>query len=299
MSGSGAVRVAERVLAAGCMLGEGPVWDRARGRLWFTDIKQHQIHGFDPATGQHDTHQLHEQVGWVLPARGGRLLAGIKDGLHLFDPVSGTCVKVAEVPGEPAGNRLNDACVDSTGRVHFGSMDDGESADAGRFYRAHGREVAPHGPAGICITNGPAIAPDDTSIYFTDTLGKTILVAEMDADGTVGEARLFADVSRDFPEAYPDGPVCDAEGCVWTGLWNGWAVARYSPQGELLETVALPVANVTKLAFGGPDLTRAYVTTARKGLDAAALAAQPLAGDLFAFDVAVPGVALALAEFGL
>jgi sugar lactone lactonase YvrE len=59
----------------------------------------------------------------------------------------------------------------------------------------------------------------------------------------------------------------------------------------------VPAANVTKLAFGGPDMTRAFVTTARKGLDAAALAAQPLAGDLFAFDVDVPGVAPALADF--
>jgi sugar lactone lactonase YvrE len=67
-------------------------------------------------------------------------------------------------------------------------------------------------------------------------------------------------------------------------------VRRYAPDGTLLETVKLPVSNVTKIAFGGPDLKTAYVTTARKGLDAAALAAQPEAGDLFAFDVEVPGL---------
>ncbi len=52
----------------------------------------------------------------------------------------------------------------------------------------------------------------------------------------------------------------------------------------------LPCANVTKLAFGGPDLRTAYVTTARKGLGEAELAAQPLAGGLFAFEVPVPGL---------
>ncbi|WP_298191201.1 SMP-30/gluconolactonase/LRE family protein [Novosphingobium sp.] len=287
---------AEPVLAAGCTLGEGPVWDAARECLWFTDIKQHRIHNFDPATGKHESFAVPAQVGWVLPAKGGDLLAGLQDGLHFFNAVTGRCRYITPVPGEPLGNRLNDACVDSRGRVYFGSMDDGETADSGQFFRAYQGEIAQAGPAAICITNGPAIAPGDTRIYFTDTLAKTIHVASLEPDGTIGEAQLFADIARDFPDAYPDGPICDAEGCVWTGLWNGWGVARYSPDGALIGKVELPVANVTKLAFGGPDLTRAFVTTARKGLDASALAAQPMAGDLFAFDVDVPGVAPALAE---
>ena len=286
-----------RVLQACCTLGEGPVWDAARECLWFTDIKSHRIHSFDPVTGRHESFPVHDQVGWVLPAKGGQLLAGMRDGLYLFDPATGRSVKVAQVPDEPAGNRLNDACVDGKGRVFFGSMDDGEAAPVGRFYRAHRREVVPQGPDAVCITNGPTVAPDGSRIYFTDTLAKTIMVAELSSEGEVGEARIFAKTADDFPDAYPDGPVCDAQGCVWTGLWNGWGVARYSADGQLLTKVDLPVANVTKLAFGGPDLKRAFVTTARKGLDEAALAAQPRAGDLFAFDVEVPGVALALAEF--
>lgn len=286
-----------RVLATGCTLGEGPVWDAARECLWFVDIKQHRIHSFDPASGAHDSIGVPDQVGWVLPASGGKLLAGLRTGLHLVDPALGTCVHVAGVPGEPEGNRLNDACVDGVGRVWFGSMDDGEEAGSGRFYRAFGREVVAQGPDGVCITNGPAVSPDGRTLYFTDTLGKTIMAADLAEDGSAGAARLFAQVSDDFPDAYPDGPVCDAQGCVWTGLWNGWGVARYSPQGKLLEKVDLPVANVTKLAFGGPGLQTAFVTTARKGLDEAALAAQPMAGDLFAFDVKVPGFAVPLAEF--
>ena len=54
--------------------------------------------------------------------------------------------------------------------------------------------------------------------------------------------------------------------------------------------IPLPTANVTKMCFGGPDLKTAYATTAWKGLDAAARAAQPEAGNLFAFDPEVAGV---------
>jgi sugar lactone lactonase YvrE len=96
-----------------------------------------------------------------------------------------------------------------------------------------------------------------------------------------GETRLFVDTAARFPDAWPDGPVVDSEGCVWTGLWNGWGVARFSPTGDLLAKVDIPAANVTKVAFGGADLKTVYVTTARKGLSDEDLAKQPQAGNLF------------------
>ncbi|MEO6186124.1 MAG: SMP-30/gluconolactonase/LRE family protein, partial [Steroidobacteraceae bacterium] len=76
----------------------------------------------------------------------------------------------------------------------------------------------------------------------------------------------------------------------------GWSVRRYDPGGRLMATVHLPVANVTKVAFGGADLKTAYVTTARKGLSTAELTAQPAAGDLFVFKAAVPGLPLTAAQ---
>jgi sugar lactone lactonase YvrE len=77
---------------------------------------------------------------------------------------------------------------------------------------------------------------------------------------------------------------------VWVALWSGWGVRRYSPAGELLTTVRVRCANVTKIAFGGEDGCTAFATTAWKGLSAAERAAQPLAGDLFRFRTDVPGL---------
>ena len=48
-----------------------------------------------------------------------------------------------------------------------------------------------------------------------------------------------------------------------------------------------------KLRFGGPDMKTVYVTSARAGLSADKLAAQPLAGSLLAFDAPVAGFAAA------
>jgi sugar lactone lactonase YvrE len=141
---------------------------------------------------------------------------------------------------------------------------------------------------GYCITNGPATSPDGRTLYHTDTLKKLIYAFDVSAAGELSNRRVFAAIEDGA--GHPDGTAVDADGCVWIALFGGWGVRRYSPGGQLLETVALPVANVTKIAFGGDDLRTAYATTARKGLSAAELAAQPRAGDLFAFRVDTPGL---------
>ena len=97
-------------------------------------------------------------------------------------------------------------------------------------------------------------------------------------------------------EGYPDGPSVDSEGCVWISLYAGSEARRYSPAGELVRRVKFPVANITKIAFGGANLKTAYATTARQMLTAEQIEAQPQAGDLFSFQVDVPGVPCPLIE---
>lgn len=279
----------ESVLTVGAKLGEGALWDNARHCVWFVDIKGKKLHRFDPANGAHDSHDAPQEIGWALPAEDGRILTGQTDGLYWFDPSTGAFTFWQAVPGEPAGNRLNDACTDPAGRVWFGSMDNGESADTGRFYCLERGTIRPAGPDKVSITNGPAVSGDGRTIYFTDTLARRISKATILDDGALGPVSTFVQLGE--ADGYTDGPVVDAEGCVWTGLYAGWGIKRFAPDGKLLETVTLPVANVTKMAFGGPDLKTVYVTTAAKGLAPNELAVQPLAGNLFSFRADVAGVA--------
>ncbi len=279
--------VPRSVLRVGATLGEGPVW--ARDALWFVDIKQHHVHRFDPATGAHARWTAPDQVGWVLPSARGDLIAGVKTGLHRFDPAVGTFTPLHAPEAHLTGNRLNDAAVDSRGRLWFGSMDDDEAAETGRLYCHAGGICADSGLAPVVITNGPAISADATALYHTDTLGKTIWRVPLRDDGAPGTPERH--VTIEDGAGYPDGSTLDAEDCLWVGLFGGWGVRRYDPAGTLMTTVRFPCANVTKIAFGGEGLRTAYATTARKGLDAAALAEQPLAGDLFAFEPGVAGVA--------
>lgn len=142
------------------------------------------------------------------------------------------------------------------------------------------------------VTNGPAVTADGRTLYHVDSGASTIWRLTV-ADGQADESpRIIArEVFLQLAEAggHPDGVVLDSEECLWVALWDGWGVRRYAPDGTLLCHVAFPCARVTKLGFGGPDLRTAYVTTARTGLNAAALAEQPLAGALFEFNAGVAG----------
>jgi sugar lactone lactonase YvrE len=269
-------------------LGEGPVWVERDRALWFTDIKKRQIHRFDPATGDRQTWSAPEQVGFVLPAEGGGFVAGLMSGLHRFDESTGRFTLIAEIERDRPGNRLNDGVVDPTGRLWFGTMDNGECSTTGAFYRFERGVVAPTGLGGIAITNGPALSPDGRILYFVDTLAGTIDSADVGDDGELGPARPF--VRIDPAEGHPDGPTVDSEGCVWISLYAGWETRRYSPSGELLDRVRFPVANITKIAFGGDDLRTVYATTARQLLGPGEIERQPQAGDLFEFRVEVPGL---------
>lgn len=277
----------ECVWDVGAQLGEGPIWVVREKALWFTDIKKKKLHRFDPVAGKRDSFDAPAPPGFIVPLRGGNYIAGLKTGLHTFDPIKRTFELRHAVEPDRPGNRLNDAAVDWSGHLWFGSMDDAETEATGCLYRleADGPKAV---DCGYIITNGPAFSPDGKTLYHTDTLNRVIYAFDIAGGARLSDKRVFARIEDGA--GFPDGPVVDTEGCVWTGLFAGWHVRRYSPRGEILAKVEFPCANITKIAFGGPRLTSVYATTAWKGLDAKARAEQPLAGALFRFEADVPGL---------
>ena len=269
---------------AGALLGEGPAWFATEGLLRFVDIKSGKLHAYEPATGKKTTLDVGGRPSFVLPAEGGNVVVGSMHGIYRLE--NGQLgAPIAEVV-QPANNRLNDATVDALGRLWFGTMDDNETMPSGRLHCLDEGSLHSLGCDAI-VTNGPAVTPDGTTLYHVDSGARTIWRLTIGEGPAITARSVFVQLGED--EGHPDGVVLDSEDCLWVALWDGWGVRRYAPDGKLLLEVALPCARVTKLAFGGPELRTAYVTTARVGLDAEALAAQPLAGGLFAFDAPAPG----------
>jgi sugar lactone lactonase YvrE len=277
-------------------LGEGPVWSAAEQAVWFVDIKRRAVHRYHVPTGGKQSWPAPAEPGFIVPVRGGGWICGLATGLYRFDPVRGEFSLLREVEPQRPGNRLNDAFVDADGHLWFGSMDNAEAEASGALYQLTDRGCLRR-DAGYVITNGPAASPDGRTLYHTDTLAKVIYAFDRDAGGTLANKRVFATIAADG--GYPDGPCVDHEGCVWTGLFGGWGLNRYAADGRLLQTLRLPCANVTKAAFGDEDLRTLYITTARKGLDAAQRAARPLSGGLFRVRVPVAGLPQGTVAHGL
>jgi D-xylonolactonase len=269
-------------------LGEGPVWSTSDQALWFVDIKGRQVLRFDPLTSSGRNWPAPDQISFVLPESSGGFIAGLPGRLAHFMPATGAFEPIVAVEPDWPCNRLNDACIDPAGRLWFGTMDDQETALTGALYCWHGMGAPISHDQGFVISNGLAHSPDGRFLYHTDTVRRMIYRFDAAVDGSISNKQAFIEIEEGA--GFPDGTAVDIEGCLWVALWHGWAVRRYSPQGELLETISIPCANVTKLAFGGDDLKTAFITTAQAGLSHEELGAQNLAGSIFAFESEVPGL---------
>jgi sugar lactone lactonase YvrE len=267
-------------------LGESPVWhDRV---LYWVDIVNAKVFAIDPATQERNHWELPFAATCLVPAGAGRLIAASASGFYELD-TQRRMVGRRIAPGTCPGIRTNDGACDPWGALWYGTMDLLERQPLGHFYRLRGDGCVDAIRGGFAITNGPAFDLDRQLVFATDTLGRRIYRGRIDERGLAGELELFHEFGDG--DGYPDGMAVDEQGFLWCAMWAGHEVVRLSPRGEVQERVSLPVSCPTKCAFGGPDGTTLFVTTARKGLSARQLAQQPRAGGLFALETHVRGAA--------
>ena len=152
--------------------------------------------------------------------------------------------------------------------------------NAGTLYRLDSDTSVHAMVTEVSTSNGIDWSLDNRTAYYIDTPTGRVDQFDFDLDaGTVSNRRPFAEIAPD--DGSPDGLIVDAEGFVWVCLWRGSAVRRYAPDGRLDMVIAIPAAQTTKCAFGGPDLDELFITSAWIGLTDQERAAQPLAGGLF------------------
>jgi len=280
-------RDVECIWPLSAQLGEGPMWSAEERALWFVDIKSKHLHRFDETNGAQKTWTTPEFSAFVFPTTGEKLICGLKSGLYEFDPAHGTFTLRVRVDAEYKHKRLNDGYVDAKGRLWFGTMDNTERNPSGSLYCFADSQIK-RLDSNYVVTNGPAMSPDGNTLYHIDSQQQLVYAFDVDARGMLSNKRVF--VKIEGSGVYPDGPVVDSNGNVWIAMFGGWGVRCYSPQGQLLEVIKLPVSNCTKVAFGGEDLKTMYITTAWVGLSDEQRQQQPLAGGLFRVRVDVPGL---------
>jgi xylono-1,5-lactonase len=278
-------------------LGEGVFWHAREQAVYWVDIIESNLHRLS-ADGEQQSWNFPGKISAVMPCSDGGLLASFENGLSRIDLKTEQVTPLLALETDQPDNRFNDGCTDTHGQFWFGSMDDKQQSSSGSFYRldrtGEVHQLKHFGE--ICITNGPAFSADGRWVYFTDTLEKKVFRAELHSQSEPGQPELFIDFST--LKGHPDGMCSDWEGNLWVCHFGGSRVTCFDTDGREQSVIELPVPNITKCAFGGPDLNTLYITTARAGLDQAQREQYPLSGGLFSVDAAGKGVITPDTAFG-
>jgi sugar lactone lactonase len=281
---------AELFIDSRCELGEGVFWHPLQDRLFWFDILNKTLFSATAGGIMVDRFTFDTIVTAAGVIDADNLAIASASGIYRLELSTDTRELIVPLGADSAVTRTNDGRVNKAGGFWIGTMglkDPGKVA-AGSLYQVRAGEVTTL-LSDVFIPNGTCFSPDGRTAYFADTtLGAMRKVAVDPETGLPnGEWMDFTDAS---PPGNPDGAVTDAEGFVWSARWGGSAVMRFAPDGRVDRVVKLPVSRVTCPALGGKDLRTLYITSAREGMTSEELAAEPLAGSVFAIEVDVPGL---------
>ena len=240
-----------------CQLGEGPLWHPERGELFWFDILGKQLRTLD----QHwQFDEFFSAAGWI---DNSTLIIASATALWTFDINKGTTTHLCPLEADDPITRSNDGRADPQGGFWIGTMGINAEPAAGaiyRYYRGELRQLY----ADIQISNAICFAPDGTTAYFTDTNTQMIMATKLDEKGwPKGEPMIHIDLRG--TDYRPDGAVVDTKDNLWSAQWGVGRIAGYDTDGKFIESYDLPITQSSCPAFGGPDLSTLYCTSAAVG----------------------------------
>ena len=276
------MKEAKPIVSSQCALGEGPVWDDKRERLFWVDILGKSVHWADEYGGNHRIFNTTDYVSNIyLTEPGDELVLCLTDGFYLWLPESGDLKKWVDLPDYDPAIRTNDGFCDVHGNLWIGTMALSEDPDQGKLYLLD-NDMKWHVMLDqTSISNGIRCLPDGETYYYIDT--PTQQLREYRFDPKSCTWRWVRNVIE-FPvsQGHPDGMSMDAEGRLWVSLWNGYGVACVDPEsGDIVDRIEVAAPQVSANIFGGQHNDQLYITTARKLLSDEILAEYPKTGDLF------------------
>jgi sugar lactone lactonase YvrE len=274
----------EVVLAAGATIGESPTWAPAERALYWIDVKKPALYRYDPETQGQCSWPMSSDIGaFALVSDPAGAVVALREGVFRLDFTSGSLIRLAPPPFNPALFRFNEGACDTAGRFWVGVMFDPsnnlippQKSSLHSFTLAEGLRPEPDSAE---LHNGMAWSPDGRLFYLSHSQRREVFAYAFDQrSGRLGARGLFAQI----PEALglPDGAAVDSEGGYWCALHGGSRLRRYAATGAVDRDIALPVSQPTMCAFAGEALDVLYVTSASDKLTPQQRRREPLAGAL-------------------
>jgi len=241
-----------------CETGENPLWHPIEKRIYWTDIPSGRLFRYDPASGHHEQCYQGRPVGGFTVQEDGPLLLFMDRGtIALWR--NGVLTEVVPEIAEERESRFNDVIADPRGRVFCGTMSTDERK--GRLYRLDLDGTLHLVLENVGCSNGMAFTLDGKGLYYTDSFAREIYLFDYNIeDGSISNQRVFARFAE--ADGLPDGATLDAEGRLWSAVWDGSSIVRLHLDGSIDRRIALPARKVSSLIFGGENYSDLYITTA-------------------------------------
>lgn len=270
-------------------LGEGAIWHPEKEALLWVDITGGKVFMYKPDEGMLQDISLESMVGTVVPSTGEYFAVAAQETGIFGLREDGTKQQIAPFPSDALPNvRFNDGKCDPAGRLWIGTMEKTAKEGAAKLYMFDNDSLYVK-ESNVTISNGIVWDSDKKLMYYIDTPTQQVVAYNYDPEtGGISNKRVVVEVPKEMGS--PDGMSIDTEGKLWIAHWGGSGVYRWNPEtGDLMEKIDVPAPNVTSCAFGGPNLTTLYITTAREGLTEEQLEKYPLSGSLFVTETGIKG----------
>lgn len=249
---------AELFLDIGCTLGEGPMWDDRRQRLWFVEIDEKRLYSVREDGEDLQRYSMPDKPSLVVPMESGDLALGLPDGIWRFSPETGELKRLALLNEDPA-IRFNDGKAGPAGELWAGTIGRGA-----KLFRLPGEGEPEIVLESVSISNGIAFSPDRKIMYYVDTPTRRVDAFDYDAvRGTVSNRRPCVEDSA--TPGSPDGMTVDTHGNLWPARWGGFGVYCYRPFTNTPIAVVRTTVECTSCpVFGGGDYRTMFITTANQ-----------------------------------
>uniref|UniRef100_A0A182IYV2 Regucalcin n=1 Tax=Anopheles atroparvus TaxID=41427 RepID=A0A182IYV2_ANOAO len=264
-------------------LGEGPHWDAESQSLYYVCILTSTLHRYDWKEGKTYSASIEGSTyaSFVVPVKGRRGEFVVGSGTRLvlvsWDGRSERATLgqvLADLGGDEADHRFNDGKVDAQGRLYAGTMlaEDSHNhleMDGGKLYRLDGGGQIVPLKSKVHISNGLTWSARTNKLYYIDSFAFDIKEYTVDAAGNLADERVLIKLKDDeaATEFIADGMTSDADGNLYVAMFAGSKIIKINPEtAQVVQEIPLPVAQVTSVAFGGPDLDVLFATTAAKEL---------------------------------
>jgi sugar lactone lactonase YvrE len=283
-----------------CELGESPFWHPHERSLYWLDIPGRAVLRTRGEIGSATVERwpLPTEPGCMAPAARGGLVIALRDGIYRAPEWGGVLTLLARVDHDVRTMRFNDGKCDPLGRFWAGTINEAKDRASAALYCLDARGGTPRlarMAEGVTTANGLAFAPDARTVYWADTPAHRVSAWDWEAEpNRLSRPRVFRQFdpkAAGMPYAgRPDGATVDAEGCYWVAMFEGAQLLRFSPAGERIAALPVPVQCPTMPCFGGDDLRTLFVTSARRGRPADEVERLPASGHVIALRTEVSGL---------